>query len=36
MILLQRCERACEEAAMAGTLAAADSTRFPELLDEKD
>ena len=31
MILLQRCERACEEAAMAGTLMAADPNRYFEL-----
>jgi hypothetical protein len=31
MILLQKCERACEEAAMAGTLMAADPNRYFEL-----
>jgi len=36
MILLQRCERACEEAAMAGALAAADAERFPELTGQRD
>jgi hypothetical protein len=35
MVLLQRCERACEEAAMAGSLMATDPKRFPELQGEE-